>query len=88
MFKYPEFLKEEDKKKAERVETVQLSTTATVLRKKLSKGGDMEVDSTPKKQEADKDEPVIKDEPMEGENKQAEDEKKEDATFEILKNPS
>ena len=88
LFKYPEFLKEEDKKKAERVETVQLSTTATVLRKKLSKGGDMEVDSTPKKQEADKDEPVIKDEPMEGENKPAEDEKKEDATFEILKNPS
>lgn len=69
LFMYPEFLKEEDKKKQERVETVQLSTTATVLRKtKQSKPGDMEVDSPSKKNEeqSKEDEPVIKDEPMEG----------------------
>jgi len=39
-------LKIEDKKKAERVETVNLSTTATVLRKKLSTT--MDIDGTSK----------------------------------------
>ena len=84
LYKYPEFLKPDDKKKADRVETVQLSTTDKVKRKTQKK--DMDVDSPIKTPLKDKDDPVIADEPINQEEKKVEE--NPDATFEILKNPS
>lgn len=84
LYKYPEFLKPDDKKKADRVETVQLSTTDKVKRKTQKK--DMDVDSPVKTPLKDKDDPVIADEPINQEEMKVEE--NPDATFEILKNPS
>ncbi len=83
LFKYPEFLKADDKKKQDRVETVELSTTAMVKRKTKK---DMDVDTPHKTPTKDKDDPIIADEPLEKQDEKPKE--NPEATFESQKNPS
>lgn len=91
LFKYPEFLKEDDKSKVkEKVETAKLSTT-TRKQIKDRKKAEMQVDKTPTPHKKD-DDVVIKDETPGVEEEKQEDVKKEEAkkpepAFEDLRNP-
>jgi len=97
LFKYPDFLKEEEKKVKEKVETAILSTTIKkqIKDKRKSDNEKMDVDKSSKASEKPKEDVVIKEEPME--ETQGEEDKKEEAEekknepepeFEDRKNPS
>lgn len=102
-FKYPDFLKEEEKKTKEKVETAVLSTTTKkqIKEKRKAEGEKMDVDSKPgeasPEKKADKDEPIIEEEtPEDKEKKEKEEQEKEkeekknepEPCYEDLKNPS
>lgn len=91
MFKYPDFLKEEEKKAKQKIETTVLSTTAKkqIKDKRKAENEKMDVDKTPKVDS--KDDPVIQEESTEKKEEEEEkkDEKKEpEPNFEDKKNPS
>lgn len=100
LFKYPEFMKRDDGKKKDKVETAVLSTTAKVKarveRKKKEEGGDVSMSesgvATPSKSAA-KDDAEMKDETKkEGEDEEKKEEEKKDdepeATEGVVSNPS
>ncbi|CAI2379462.1 unnamed protein product [Moneuplotes crassus] len=89
-FKYPDFLKEEEKKTKEKVETAVLSTTAKkqIKDKRKAENEKMDVD-TPKPDEKKEDTPIIEDEEEKKEdNKEEEDNNEPEPMFEDKKNPS
>ena len=95
LFKYPDFLKEDEKKVKEKVETAKLSTT-TKKQIKDRKKNEMQVDATPTPKKNDED-VVIKDETpgneeskdVTPEQEESKDQKPEpEPCFEDLKNPS